>query len=226
MAFVINKAGGQVLVPLEASIYKEAKDAGKTVPQFINTKFMADADPVHGTPFQQLCASEGILSVPGKKANAFGVRSASVADILNGSSSMSAAVTNIEQRGTPFGTGSRTLFPAALIQYIEAQVAVDRVTDTVMFEGMVAQQLGIASDVFEQPVVNYNNQGGAQQAKQIEQMLGNIVVQMKLRQWCVEKALEIVTHGGTADAIALAKEIYDFCTADVLETIGVLNRED
>ena len=67
---------------------------------------------------------------------------------------------------------------------------------------------------------------GAQQAKQIEQMLGNIVVQMKLRQWCVEKALEIVTHGGTADAIALAKEIYDFCTADVLETIGVLNRED
>lgn len=164
MAFFIDEAGTKHEVQLDASMYKLAKDANQTVPQYLN-KTYASADKKLGGAFQQLCASEGLIAVKNGVDNPFGLRSASVADILDGKSGFSAATSNVEQRGTPFGTASRTLFPAALIQYIEAQVSVDRVTDTVMFNDMVAQQLSVASDVFEQPIVNYNNTNGAQQAK-------------------------------------------------------------
>lgn len=164
MAFFIDKSGAKQEVQLDASVYKAAKDAGRTVPQHLNGLYR-DADAKIGTAFTQLCASEGVVGFGAGAHNPFGIRAASVADILDGNSGFQAAVTNTEQRGTPFGTGSRTLFPAALIQYIEAQVAVDRVTDTVIFDQMVAQELSISGDVFAQPVINYNNLGGAQQAK-------------------------------------------------------------
>lgn len=165
MPFIIDSKGVKQDVPLLPQIYMEAKAEKKSVPQLLNSRYR-DIDTTYGTAFQQLCSSEGIISVPNGQKNPFGLRSATVSDILEGKSGFGAATTtNTEQRGTPFGTGSRTLFPAALIMYIEAQVDVDRKTDTVMFEDMVAQKLSIGGDVFEQPVINYNNPNGAQQAK-------------------------------------------------------------
>lgn len=163
MAKFTDTAGAQHEVPLAASIYKEAKDARKTVPQLLNSKY-PNADLKLGTAFQQICASEGLIVIPNGAPNPYGLRAATVDQLLNGGYD-AATPTNTEQRGTPFGTGSRTLFPAALIQYIEAQVAVDRKTDTIMFNDMVAQKLSINGDVFEQPVIAYNNLGGAQSAK-------------------------------------------------------------
>ena len=163
MAFIIDSKGGQHEVKLDASIYAEAKAEKKSVPQLLNSKYGRDIDASKGSAFAQLCASEGIITAP--KDNPFGLRAPTVAEILDGTSGFQAAVTNTEQRGTPFGTQSRTLFPAALIAYVEAQVSVDRKSDTVMFEDMVAQKLSIGGDVFEQPIVNYNNPNGPQQAK-------------------------------------------------------------
>jgi hypothetical protein len=152
-------------VGLTADMYKAAHDAKQSVPQYLN-RIHADADPKIGTAFAQLCASEGLVAAPKASDNPFGIVGASVADILNNKSGFSAASgTNTEQRGTPFGTASRTLFPAALIAYIESQVAVDRVTDTVLFDDMVCQELSIAGDVFEQPVISYSGTGGPQSAK-------------------------------------------------------------
>lgn len=165
MAFLLNHKGERVDVPLQATIYAEAKAAKKSVPQLINSLYSKDIDISKGSAFAQLCASEGIITTPAANANPFGIRGATIADIVGGNSGVGAATTNVEQRGTPFGTGSRTLFPAALIAYIEAQVNVDRKTDTVMFESMVAQSLSIGGDVFEQPIINYNNPNGAQSAK-------------------------------------------------------------
>ncbi len=164
MAFLIDSKGNKQEVPLDASIYKAAHDGNKSVAQHLNMLYR-DVDPKHGPAFQQLCASEGLVVFGEGKSNPFGLRSPSIADILDGKSSFSAATTNVAPAGTPYGTASRTLFPAALIQYIEAQVNVDRITDTVMFDDMVSQKLSINGDHFEQPVINYNNTGGAQQAK-------------------------------------------------------------
>lgn len=164
MASYIDHTGAIQQFPLDASIYRAAHDANKSVPQHLNS-VIKDIDATKGSAFQQLCISEGLISVPSGK-NPMGLRGASISDIINGRSGINAAApTNTEQRGTPFGTASRSLFPAALIAYVEAQVNVDRVTDTVMFDDMVAQKLSIGGDVFEQPVVNYNNPNGAQSAK-------------------------------------------------------------
>lgn len=165
MAFIIDSKGVKQDVPnLGAHIYAEAKAEKKSVPQYLNSKYR-DIDATKGTAFAQMCASEGLIVMPNGKENVFGLRSATIADILEGKSGFGAATTNVEQKGTPFGTQSRSLFPAALIAYVEAQVAVDRKTDTAMFEDMVAQKLSIGGDAFEQPIINYNNPNGAQQAK-------------------------------------------------------------
>lgn len=164
MAFILDRAGNPQHIKLEPTLYKAAHDANKSVAQYINSQY-TDVKTELGTPFQQLCASEGLI-ITGKH-NPFGLRSPSVADILDGKSGFTAALgpSNVKDAGNPFGSQSRYLFPAALIEYIEAAVPVDRTTDTVVFNDMVARQLSIDGDTFEQPVIDFSNLGGPQSAK-------------------------------------------------------------
>lgn len=158
MAFFIDKSGAAQHVDIGASVYAEAKADKKSVPQYLNAKFQKDVDMSKGSAFSQLCASEGIVAAP--KDNVFGLRAPTVAEILEGTSGFQAAsATNVQQKGTPLGSQSRNLFPAALIAYVESQVAVDRETDTKMFSDMVSQTVSIGGDSFEQPVINYNTAG-------------------------------------------------------------------
>jgi hypothetical protein len=170
MAFILNHKGERIDTPIDASMYQEAKTAGVSVPQLLNRKFGGGTDITKfGTPFQQMCASEGLIIVPKGASNPYGVRSPLVADILDNKLPISAAAgvgpTNVSQTGTPYGQQSRNLFPAAVIAYIEGQVPVDRVTDTVMFNEMVGQELSVAGDLFEQPIISFDNTNGAQKAK-------------------------------------------------------------
>lgn len=163
MAFFINNEGNVEHVQIEASIYKEANDANLSVGQFLNKKFGAKVDASKGTAYQQILASEG-LTLPG--SNPFGLRAARLADVLDGTSGFQAAGgANTRDSGTPFGSASRTLFPAAIVTMIEAQMDKDRVTDSVVFDEMVASNLSIGSENFEQPVINYDSTGGPQQTR-------------------------------------------------------------
>jgi hypothetical protein len=166
MAFFIDKSGNAQPVTVDASVYAAAKTAKKSVPQYINSLYQKDADMGKGTPFAQICASEGIIGAP--KDNIFGLRAPTVAEILEGTSGINAgSPTNVQQKGSPLGTQSRNLFPAALIAYVESAIQPDRETDTVMFNDMVAQTISIGGDSFEQPVINYATPGpqGPNQAK-------------------------------------------------------------
>lgn len=196
MAMIKNHTGENIDVSdqIHAGIYKEAKDQGVSVPQLLNKKFAGDTDcEKFGTPFQQMCASEGMIIVPSGAKNPFGIRSPLVADILDGKSSISAAA-NVAQKGTPYGAQSRTLFPAAIIAFIESAVPVDRQTDSMVFDTMVAQELSIAGDLFEQPVINYGNTGGAEQAKaQRVSQLGEVPTILTLT--TTDKARRLPTYG-------------------------------
>jgi hypothetical protein len=159
MAFFINKDGNSEHIQVDAAVYAAAKAEQKSVPQYLNSKFQADVDTSKGSVFAQLCASEGLIITP-KGNNPFGLRSPIVADILEGKSGFDAASsTNVQQKGNPYGSQSRNLFPAALIAAIEAAVDVDRTTDTQVFESMVAQKTSIGGDTFEQPLINYTIPG-------------------------------------------------------------------
>ena len=122
-----------------------------------------------GSAFAQLCAYEGIY-LP-RAGNDEGLKASTIGDILDGRASVDAssgAGGNIQQRGGDYGNQSRILFPAAVIDLIENQLQKDLETETVIFDQMVAINLSIPGDVFEQPIINYstvNGPDGADRAK-------------------------------------------------------------
>lgn len=162
MAFFTDTQGVVQHVQLAPEIYKAAETAKLSLPQYLNQQY-ATADTKIGSAFQQLCASEG-LSLPGK--NVYGLRAATLGDILDGKAGLQAGVGgNTADRGTPFGSASRTLFPAAIVTMIESAMNKDRTTDIVTFNEMVALDTSIGSENFEQPVINYGSLGGPEQAR-------------------------------------------------------------
>lgn len=159
MAFYIDSKGDRHDVPATVDLYREAADKGVSVAALINTKFNdkdAMPDLKLGNVFQQVCASEGLVLVG---SNPFGARSPMLADIFEGRASYEVA--NTQGRSTPFGTESRTLFPAAVIAMIEDQIQPDRTTDDGVFRSLVKLNQSIGTDTFMQPVISYANAGGA-----------------------------------------------------------------
>lgn len=154
MAFIMTQAG-RVDTPIEFSVYQEAKNANLTVEQYLNNKYAANHDPKYGTPYRQILASEGLAGTN----NAFGLRSPTLGQLLSNHGFDAAA--NVEKKTDPFGNQSRTLFPIAVVTAIEDAIQPDRVTDNAVFRRMAATVLPVASDTFAQPVLNYNNTGGA-----------------------------------------------------------------
>lgn len=162
MAFFVDTAGNAQHVEIGADIHKAALDAGLPVSTYLNRQY-ASADTKLGSAFRQLCASEGLV-LPG--ANDFGIRAATMADILDGKAGMQAAgLTNTDVKGSPFGSAARSLAPVAIIDMVEDLVAKDRVTDEVTFNQMVGQTVSIDGDNFIQPVISYGTVGGPEQAK-------------------------------------------------------------
>lgn len=155
MGMIITADGKQQEVKLPTSIYKEAFDAKLSVSTFINRKYPT-LGAKEGSAFSQLCAYEGIF-LP-KAGNEAGLRAAVIGDILDGKVSLDAAT--VQQRGDPYGGQSRILFPAAVIEMIEADMAKDLTTDVVLFDRMVAVNLNIGTDIFEQPIIDYQTPNG------------------------------------------------------------------
>lgn len=157
MPAIITKKGEVHQVQLDPSVYAEAHEAGLSLPAFLNRRYGGDVDAREGSAFQQMCASQGIY-LPTK--NGMELRAASIGDILSGKASVEYNAATVQQRGGDFGTQSRILFPAAVVDMIEVVLKKDLTTDTNIFDGMVAINLGIASDTFEQPVIDYRTNNG------------------------------------------------------------------
>ena len=156
----IDKTGAQQQVDITAEeMFSGAHKANLTPAAFINQKF-ADADLSIGPAFKQMQAGLGICS-PGSD-NPFGLRSASMASLLDGTGGFGA---NTQQNTTPFGTASRAFTIISVIDAIESAMAKDRTTDADNFYGMVGSTLALNSEHFEQPVVDYGTVGGPETAK-------------------------------------------------------------
>lgn len=162
MAAYIDNQGRTQQVPIVAEIYSEARKLGLTVPEYLNRTY-ADADMRNGTAAAQIFASEGLVTLQGKD-NPFGLRPARVADILEGRTTL-AGPANVKDVQNPHGAASRILFPAAIISAVESALAKDRETDAVCFDRMVAVEVPITNEMFEQPVITYSGQGGPESAK-------------------------------------------------------------
>lgn len=161
MAFFIDKKGTPQHVQIGPEVYAEASAQGLTVDQMFNAKFANDVDLSKGTPWRQLCASEGLSLT---ETNKFGIRPKTVAQVI-ASGPTAAGPTNSSDIGAPFGSAARILYPVAVLDMVEDVLAKERNVDTVCFDQMVAQNISIAGDNFMQPVVSYQTTGGPEQAK-------------------------------------------------------------
>jgi hypothetical protein len=164
MAFFIDRnTQAPQHVDITADVHKEALDLGINVATLLNRRFSASVDTSRGSAFHQLCASEGLV-IP--EANDFGMRAAIIGDILDGKSLIEAAgPSNQGQKGSPFGSAARVLYPVAIIDIVEDILARERETDTLVFDQMVAQRIAINGENFIQPVISYSGSGGPEKAR-------------------------------------------------------------
>lgn len=128
----------------------------------LNREF-ADADIAkYGTAFDQFKLAAGLVRAD--VGNAMGLRTATLGAVLNGTGGISAA-SNVQQNTTPFGTASRAFVNVAVIDEVMSELQKDRVTDTTVFNDLVANNISIDTEHFEQPVIDMTVAGGPESAK-------------------------------------------------------------
>lgn len=161
MAFIIEANGGRVDVAekITPDIGAQAQKANLSVRHYINQMF-PQADMKVGTAYDQILASCG-LSLSPEGRNVFGLRDATVAEVLNGGFMAS----NVQDNASPFGTAARSLFSYAVIDAIESKRKRDYQTDMQVFSSMVSTELAVGGEAFEQPVIDYGTPNGPEQAK-------------------------------------------------------------
>ena len=168
MASFIDNTGARAVVDITPAIYRAANDANLPLKAYINRTYPGDAKI--GSAYDQFKASLGLLIKPGQD---YGLRSPSVADVLEGRTIQAGAVTS--GTGTQYGGNeSRTLFPSVVIDMVEAYLQKDRDMDKGILEQVVAYDQSINGTNFEQPVINYtdvaNNGPETARAQRIAQL--------------------------------------------------------
>lgn len=143
---VVGANGDKSPVDLSVGIYKDAADAGMTLHQHLANVYPTNAEK-HGSAYEQLLEQCGIF-VKGDKS--YGIRPSSVDDVLNPKDAASA----ITRDGIP---ASRLLFPAVILDVIEDKLQVDYDSNPSALTSMLAQDLSIAGDRWERPVLNFSN---------------------------------------------------------------------
>lgn len=126
--------------------YREAKDAGISVPALLAQKYPTDRAK-YGSTFEQFCASTGLFLRPNREA---GIRPPTVAEAMEGKVMFAGTVI---REANP---ASRILFPSVIIEAIENKLKSDLTTDASIFGQLVAVELSIAGEKYEQPVLNFS----------------------------------------------------------------------
>lgn len=150
MAKFVDEKGAVQEVPVGASIYSEAHSANLSVSQFINQKYPTD-HVKYGTSFDQMLASLNMVVPDPVRQRELGMRAPTMADVLGGGAMLAAGTAGI---GGPQGSESRTLFPAALIAYMETALVKDYAGDANAFDKLIAQTISVPTDRFDQPQIN------------------------------------------------------------------------
>jgi len=141
-------------------IYRKADAANISVAAYINREY--PSDPLkYGSTFHQMLASVGLVVPDAKAKETYGLRPPTMAEVLAGTAGFDVSG-NSSQFGSPTGQASRTLFPAALIAYMETALVKDYNMDAVQFDKMIATELAIDNDRFEQPQISMSAAPGGE----------------------------------------------------------------
>lgn len=142
-----DESGANQEVSLGVQVYKEAADAGMSLPAYLAQKFPTDSAK-YGTTFEQFLASQGLFV---RADRSFGLRPPTMGEILNGAAVMQAGT--IVRDASP---ASRIMFPAVIIEAVESALRSDTAGYVALFNKMIAIDYSIAGPKYEQPVLNYS----------------------------------------------------------------------
>ena len=159
-AKVYDKEGKIHEVKVEPTLYREASTKNLSVAAYLNNLYPTD-EAKYGSAFNQILASTGLLVPDPKLAKNFGLRAPNMEMVLSGMAGFDAA-SNSQQFGNaaPSTGSSRTLFPAALIAYMETALVKDYTIDATSFDRMVSTEIAVDKDRFEQPQINMSTDNG------------------------------------------------------------------
>jgi hypothetical protein len=145
---ILDRTGNPMEIELDTSIYREAHDAGCTVPQLLEQKFgdKVDAEK-HGNVTEQVAASSGLFFRPDQR---FGLRAPRMSEIFDGKAGFNAGA--IVREAAPV---SRLIFPAVVLEMIENALVKDYASQPAIFDSMIAQTDTVAGPRYERPVVNF-----------------------------------------------------------------------
>ena len=163
---------GRQEVSVDAKIYEKAHDAKCTVPQYLEREYGADVNPAkHGTVFSQMLAQ---CNMNLDKDRVTGLGAATLRNVMDGSyvQGMDAALT---KDSVPL---SRILAPAAILELLEINRREDRSSDVAAFNSMLATDVSISGNRYEQPVFDTTG-ADLQEVSRIGQLqVPNIVGQL------------------------------------------------
>ena len=195
----IDAKGDKQAVDLSVSMYRDAAEAGQSLPQHLATLYPTNAEK-HGTVFEQVLEQTGVF-IKGNKE--FGLRPSTLQDVLSPKEAV------ITREGIPV---SRLLFPAVMLGVIEDKMARDYETNPAGFNALVAQEDSIEGDRWERPVLNFSKPEGARSAPVTQLALPNSMLSitasdksMRIPSWGIGLEIsEQAQKSTTLDLVGLA----------------------
>lgn len=143
----IDQNGATQEVQLDVSVYREAANAGMSVPNYLAKQYPTD-EAKYGTVFEQMLAAQGLFVRADRR---YGIKPPTMAEIFEGSAVMQAGT--VVREASP---ASRIMFPAVIIEAVEDGLKADTGSYLKLFDEMIAIDYSIAGSKYEQPVLNYS----------------------------------------------------------------------
>lgn len=143
----LDQNGATQEVTLDVSVYREAANAGMSVPHYLSQRYPTD-DAKYGSTFEQLLANQGLFVRADRK---HGLRPPTMAEIFDGSAVMQAGT--VVRDASP---ASRIMFPAVIIEAVENKLRSDTAGYVSLFDKMIAIDYSIAGPKYEQAVLNFS----------------------------------------------------------------------
>lgn len=144
----IDIEGANHEVTLDVTMYREAADAGMTLPQYLANRFPTNAKK-DGTPFEQFCAQLGVVLTPNRE---LGMRASTISEILDGPN-VKVEGASITREAIP---ASRILYPAITLQAVEDKLLANMSETARALDELVAIEETINGEKYEWPVLNFS----------------------------------------------------------------------
>jgi hypothetical protein len=151
----LNAQGSPETVSLDdaaaVGLYREAAEKGMSFSALINRKYPTDAAK-YGTAFEQFCANSGLFVRANRAA---GIKVPTMKDVFSGEAMLDQGSLQAGTVVRDANPASRIMFPAVIVEAIENKLKLDLTTDANIFDRLIATELSIAGDKYEQPVLDF-----------------------------------------------------------------------